>query len=64
MASEKLPYTKYSPICKLEAMYGMTLGNAYLNNNAGKEFIHYIAKSKQNELPTTVDKVTFFSLLT
>ena len=43
VASENLPFTKYSQMCALEAHYGVEVGNTYTNETAGKEMIHYIA---------------------
>ena len=33
---------KYPHICELEACHGVSVGTSYVNENAGKEFIHYI----------------------
>ena len=47
VASEHLPFTKYPQICELEERHGVNLGAAYRNNNACKEFVHYIAESNR-----------------
>ena len=43
--SENLPFTKYLHICELEARHGVSVGTFYVNEYAGKEFIHYIGIS-------------------
>ena len=63
VASEQLPFTKYPAICELEERHGVNLGAAYVNNNACKEFTHYIAESKRQALITTISNAPFFSLL-
>ena len=63
VASENLPYTKYPKICDLEARHGVQVGSAYRNENAGKEFVHYIAKSKREAQLQKLAVAKFFSLL-
>ncbi len=63
VATENLPYTKYPKICELEARHGVRVGMSYVNENAGKEFIHYITESRRQELTQTLDNAKFFSLL-
>ncbi len=63
LATENLPYTKYPKLCELETRHGVHVGTSYVNKNAGKEFIHYIAKSKRQELKQTLADAKFFSLL-
>lgn len=43
--------------------HGVNLGTSYLNRNAGKEFIHYIADSSKKAVSSTVAEAPFFSLL-
>ena len=45
VATEQLVLTKYSGLCELETRHVVDLGSAYLNNNACKDFTHYIAES-------------------
>ena len=40
--------------------HGVNLGSSYLNENAAKEFVKYIAESK---LQSVLSSATFFSLL-
>ena len=63
VATENLPFTKYPKICELEAHHGVHLGTSYINENAGKEMIHYIAESRRQELITKLGNAKFFSLL-
>ena len=60
LAKENLPFTKYPRICELEARHGLSVGTSYRNENAGKEFIHYIAEM---ELKQRLGSAKFFSLL-
>ena len=63
MATEQLAFRKYPRICKLEARHGVNLGSSYLHENAGKEFAHYIAESRRQDLLSTITKAKFFSRL-
>jgi len=63
VATEQLAFHKYPKMCELEARHGVNLGNSYLNENAGKEFVHYIAESKRQDLSLTLSKAPFFSLM-
>lgn len=63
VASENLPFMKYPRICELEAHHGVSVGTSYANENAGKEFIHYIAMASREELKQQLASAKFFSLL-
>ena len=63
MATEQLAFRKYPRICKLEARHGVNLGSSYLHEDAGKEFAHYIAESRRQDLLSTITKAKFFSRL-
>ena len=63
MARENLPYTKYPRICELEARHGVSVGTSHVNETAGKEFIHYIAKARREELKQRLFNAKFFSVL-
>ena len=63
VATENLPFTKYSKICELEAHHGVELGNSYTNETSGKEMIHYVAESRRQELMKKLGDASFFSLL-
>ena len=63
VATEQLAYRKYPRICELEARHGVNLGSSYLHENAGKEFVHYIAESRRQDLLSTLSKAKFFSLM-
>ena len=60
---ENLPFTKYPKVCELEARHGVRVGMSYVNENAGKELIHYIAESRRQELKQKLANAKFFSLL-
>ena len=63
VATENLPFTKYPKICELETRHGVNLGTSYVNENAGKDFMHYITESRRQELKEKVANAKFFSLL-
>ena len=63
VATEKLSFLQYSQICDLEAHHGVDLGTSYLNEIAGKSFVHYIAQSRRQGLVDHLKKAMFFSLL-
>ena len=50
-------------ICQLETRHRVRVGTWYVNENAGKEFVHYIAESRRQELRQTLANAKFFSLL-
>ncbi len=60
---ENLTFTKYPKVCELEARHGVRVGTSYVNENAGKELIHYIAESRRQELKQRPANAKFFSLL-
>ena len=41
----------------------VSVGTSYRNENAGKEFIHYIAETTREELKQRLGSAKFFSLL-
>ena len=49
VATENLPYMKYPKICELETRHRVNVGMAYVNENVGKEFLHYIAESSEDK---------------
>lgn len=63
IATEQLAYQKYPKLCELQTKLGMNLGSSYLNENAAKEFIHFMAKLKLQSIISSVQSATFFSLL-
>ena len=62
VATEKLAFTKYPSICKLEEHHGIDVGTSYTNEVAGKFFCHYIAQSRREDLSQCLSKAKFFSL--
>ena len=58
-----MSYLKYPQICELERHHGVNLGTSYINEAAGKTFIHYIAESRRCELADHLKKANFFWLL-
>ena len=62
IATEQLSFQKYSKVCELETRHGVTLGSAYLHENAAKEIIHYLATSYQQKL-INVSSAPYVSLL-
>ena len=50
-------------MCELESHHGVSFGTSYINENAGKEMLHYTAKSRRQELRLKLAKANFFSLL-
>ena len=63
VATEKLSFLKYSRICELEKKHGVDLGTSYVNEHAGRTFIHYIAEARKEELIDLLRKADFFSIL-
>ena len=68
IASKNLPFAKYiyihiSTNLWIERTKWGKLGPAYMNNNACKRFVHYIAESNRQTLITTTCNAQFFSLL-
>ena len=60
VATENLPFTKYSKICELEAHNGVDVGNSYTNETSEKEIIHYISESRGQELKRKLGDASFF----
>ena len=50
-------------ICELEKHHGVDIGTNYLNESAGRTFIHYIAEAKRQQVVQAVHSAKFFSLL-
>ena len=48
--------------CRL-ARHGVSVGTSYVNENAGKEFIHYMGISRRAELKQRLAHAKFFCLL-
>jgi len=63
IVNNKLAFSKYTAICKLEACHGVDLGTSYVNENAGKTFCKYIAEARIGDLRKTVTNTKFFSIL-
>ena len=54
VAVEQIAYQKYPKICELQIKHGVNLGSSYLNENAAKEFVQYIAESKRQSILLSV----------
>ena len=63
VAIEKMSFLKYRGICELEKHHGVDIGTNYLNESAGRTFIHYIAEAKRQQVVQAVHSAKFFSLL-
>uniref|UniRef100_A0A1X7TCM6 Uncharacterized protein n=1 Tax=Amphimedon queenslandica TaxID=400682 RepID=A0A1X7TCM6_AMPQE len=63
VATEKLPLAKYPKLCELKKRLVVHLGHLCLNENFCKDFISYIALSKQEKLLNKICKANFFSVL-
>ena len=63
VAVEQIVYQTYPKICELQIKHGVNLGSSYLNENAAKEFVQYIAESKCQSILLSVQKAAFFSVL-
>ena len=63
VATEQLAFCKYPRISDLEERHGVHLGNSYLHQNAAKEFVHYNAESRRQDLLSAISEAKFFSLL-
>ena len=62
IAKEKLPFTKFSPLYKLEARHGVTIGTGYQNDHACASFVHFTALEQLEILKDQLSKVNFFSI--
>ena len=58
-----MAFRKFPKLCELELRHEVNLGLSYLHENAGKEFTHFIAEARRQEVYTTISNVPFFSLL-
>ena len=47
VATEQLAFAKYPNFCELEEQHGVSIGVAYRNEIACKEFLHYTAESSR-----------------
>ncbi|KAL5487067.1 hypothetical protein EMCRGX_G019626 [Ephydatia muelleri] len=63
IAVEKLSFSKYPALCELETRQGVKVGTEYTNVKAAKEFCHYIAESRMEELKKQLEQAKFFSIL-
>ena len=50
VATEKIAFSKYPALCKLEAHHGVNVGIEYNNEHAAKEFCHYIAETRRRKI--------------
>lgn len=50
IASQKIAFTHYPVLCKLEAKHGVNVGISYVNEKACKTFCHFIAESTRVKL--------------
>ena len=62
IAKETLPFTKFLPLCKIEARRGVKVGNSYQNDHACASFVHFIALEQLEILKNLLSKVNFFSI--
>ena len=63
VSTEQMAFRKFPKLCELELRHGVDIGSSYLHENAGKEFTHFIAEARRQEIYTTISNVPFFSLL-
>ena len=54
---------KHPKICEPETRHGVNIGTTFVSENAGKDFMYYIAESRRRELKQTLANARFFSLL-
>ena len=43
LAKEKLPFTKFLPLCEMEVRHGVQIGSGYKNDHACTSFVNFIA---------------------
>ena len=60
IAKKKVPFTKFLPLCKIEARHGVKVGNSYQNDHACASFVHFIALEQLEILKNQLSKVDFF----
>jgi len=62
LAKEKLPFTKFLPICEMEARHGVKIGSGYKNDHACASFVHFIAMDQLEILKNELGECNFFSI--
>lgn len=63
VAKEDYSISDFEKICKLQKKNGLSLGETYMNDKAGKLFINYIAKDIRQEIRNDIEQSDFFSLM-
>ena len=63
IATEKIAFSKYPALCKLEAHHGVNVGTKYNNEHTAKTFCHYTAETRRQDLAENLTSAKFFSLL-
>lgn len=63
VVTDQMVYQKYPKLCELQMRHtSVHLVSSYLNENAAKEFVQYIAESKLQSIVVSSES-SFFSLL-
>ena len=57
VATEKIAFSKYPALCKLEAHHGVNVGIEYNNEHAAKD---YIAETRRQNLAANLASAKFF----
>lgn len=63
VANNKLVFSKYTAICKLDARHGVDISTSYANETVVKTFCKFIAKARIVDLCKTVTKAKPFIIL-
>ena len=61
LAKEKFPFTKFLPLCEMEARQSMEIGSDYKNDHACASFVHFIALGQLKILKNELKKCNFLS---
>lgn len=62
ITKEKLPFTKFVPLCKIEERHGTKIVSGYQNDHACASFVHFIALEQLEILKDQLSKVNFFNI--
>jgi len=59
LAKEKLPFTKFIPLCEMEVKHGMQIGSGYKNDHACASFVNFITLDQLELLKTQLRELNF-----
>ena len=63
LAMKRISFRKFPGICELEAQHGVSIENSYITETAARSFMHYITKTKRNQLVLILQEIKYCLLL-